>query len=143
MNIKEIAEKLNMSEYPFQFNQSDSKEFENEGAVVVFGYSDDGMEFCGAIYEELSAYNGTTAYLDENGLIENECEDEDCPHYKKLLENAITIKQVWCAKDESGSSIASWTYETEIPHETFKIMEDDDCFCIGIVFDINSLKKEV
>ena len=35
---------------------------EKNGYVVVFGYSDDGVEFRGAISDELGAYDGRTFY---------------------------------------------------------------------------------
>ena len=45
------------------------------------------------------------------------------------------ITAVWC-DPESG---ASWSYKTDIPHETFNIYEDGELFCIGIVFSIDDL----
>ena len=39
------------------------------GYVVVFSYSDDNMEFRGAINDEFACYYGGTVYLDKNGII--------------------------------------------------------------------------
>lgn len=107
------------------------------GIVIVYGASDDLMEFDGAIYEEIDAYEGTTAYLDENGLIENECE-EDCPYFKEKLKNAKhKIKAVWCGKDRNHT----WSYDTDILHETFEILNNDEKYCLGIVFYKESLRS--
>ena len=50
------------------------------------------------------------------------------------LKAAKTIKAVW--HNEGGPC---WTFETDIPHETFTIMEDGAPWCIGIVFSMADL----
>ncbi len=45
-----------------------------------------------------------------------------------------SLKAVW---DDTGNPC--WTYETDIPHETFEIYEDGELFCIGIVFSTKDL----
>lgn len=32
-----------------------------------------------------------------------------------------------------------WTFETDIPHETFTIVEDGEIWCVGIVFSMKFL----
>ena len=39
--------------------------------------------------------------------------------------------------DEGGPC---WTFETDIPHETFTIMEDGEPWCIGMVFSMKDLE---
>jgi hypothetical protein len=46
------------------------------------------------------------------------------------------IKAVWDPEDID----ASWKIETEIPHETFDIMEDGELFCRGVVFHVDDVK---
>ena len=46
----------------------------------------------------------------------------------------MCIKALWCKEDD-----ITWTYKTDIPHETFMIYEDDEAYCRGIVFLINDL----
>jgi hypothetical protein len=87
----------------------------------------------GAINEEIDAYNGTTFHVTRRGLLQNECECEDCPHFAREQKAATPIKAVWCAPGQD----ASWTFETEIPHATFRVMEDNELFCIGIVFSLD------
>lgn len=62
------------------------------------------------------------------GLVTNDCESDDCPHYKRAKAGAATIDANW------GDNGASWRYETAIPHHTFNVMEGEDLYCVGIVF---------
>lgn len=98
------------------------------GLVAVFGASDDLMEFRGAIQDEIGCYNGGTAYLTKDGLLQNDCDNDDCPHFSRLKEKAATITAVW------GADGYSWTYKTNIPYSTFDIKEDGENYCAGIVF---------
>lgn len=110
------------------------------GLVVVFGYSDDNVELRGAIDEECGAYDGTTLYFDDEGLLQNKCDDDDCPYFEKAKESAITIE---AKPDYSGNGEYMWTYETAIPHACFDVLEADEIgegkFCKGIVFNIGDL----
>ena len=57
------------------------------------------------------------------------------------FENSKCIEALWCdddIKDENGGLI-TWTYKTDIPHETFMIYEDGSSYCRGIVFNINDI----
>lgn len=98
---------------------------------------DDNVELCGAINDEVGAYNGTTVYLTPDGILqEPECGRDDCPHFAREREKARTVKAVW--HDKGGPC---WTFETDIPHETFTVMEDGEPFCVGIVFSMEALKE--
>ena len=99
--------------------------------VVVFGASDDLMEFRGAIDDELDAYEGTTAYIDRLGLIINKCDCDDCPYHATALVGASTVRALWCVTDEY-----SWTFETSITHFVFDVMDGDEKYCRGIVFSL-------
>jgi len=136
MTKEELAVILDGRKYGDEISKEEAKSAKENGLVVVFGSSDDLMEFDGAIYDEVGCYNGGFSYFDENGLIENECDNEYCPHFEKIKENAKKIEAVWCE-----DNAVSWKYKTDIPHSTFKIMEDGQIYCIGIVFNINDLKK--
>lgn len=121
-----------------------TKEIDNEikfkmaatDLVVVFGASDDLMEFRGAINDEVGCYDGGKAYLNSNGLIENHC-DDDCPYFADQKKRAMTIEALWCA--EPG---ISWTYKTDIPHSTFEVWEDKELYCRGIVFNLADVKEK-
>ena len=100
----------------------------------MFGASDDLMEFRGAIYDEVSAYNGTTALVAADGLFEP-CGD-NCKFSASAQKEAVEIDALWCAEDG-----VSWSYKTDIPHATFNVMEDGEVYCRGIVFALSSLRQ--
>lgn len=138
MTPQEFAALLNGREYTKEITRGEEVQARIHGLVVVFGASDDLMEFAGAIDDELGADNGTTAYLTSAGLVQNECESRECPHFKKAKEMAATIEALWCAEDGY-----SWTYKTVIPHATFEIVEDGEPYCRGIVFALADVKGGV
>lgn len=130
MTKEELAAELNGREYRNEITKAEAAEAKAAGLVIVFGASDDLMEFRGAIYDEVGCYNGGTAYLTSSGMLVNDCDDDECPHFKKLKAKAATIEAVW---GESGDAPV-WTYKTDIPHATFEIVEDGEPYCRGIVF---------
>lgn len=129
MNAKELAVQLNGAEYPLTISAETQKAAKAAGLVIVYGASDDLMEFNGAIYDEIGAYDGTIAYLTAIGLLENDCDNDECPHFEKLKARAVTIEALWNHGEDY-----SWKYKTEIPHESFEIVEDGGPYCRGIVF---------
>jgi len=144
MNTKELADLLNGRNYRDEITNDEERKALENGLVVVFGASDDLMGFRGAIYNEIECNEGGTAYLNKDGLLENECDDCDCPYFEKEKDKAKEINAIWCpdeVKDDNGNIIdyISWDYETDIPHEKFAIIEDEGIYCLGIVFDINNL----
>jgi hypothetical protein len=128
MTAKELASALNGREYGNEITETEEKAAKEAGLVVVFGYSDDNMEFRGAICDEVSCYDGGTVHLTSAGLLMDECPNAECPYFRQKQKTAATITAVW---DTGGYS---WTYNTAIPHETFDIMENGETYCCGIVF---------
>lgn len=128
MTRDEAVAKLGGNEYGKEGSKDLFAAMKEAGLVAVFGASDDLMEFEGAINDEIGCFNGGTAYLGKSGLLQNDCKNDDCPHFKKMKQSATTIKAIW---DRDGFS---WQYETDIPHTKFLIKEDDENYCEGIVF---------
>lgn len=135
MTKEELAAILHGREHRSELTKDEAKNAADMGLVVVFGYSDDLMEFCGAIDEEVDCYDGGTAYLKNGRMLKNKCEDEDCPYFAGLLKTAMTVESIW---DAEGYS---WTYKTDIPHATFDILEDGKKYCRGIVFAVEDVKE--
>lgn len=133
MTIKELAEKLNGNEIGKEISIELEEIAYQHGLVVVFGASDDLMELRGFINDEVGCCNGGAAYIETSGLLENKCDDDECPYFEKIKGKAKEIEAIW---DTDGYS---WIYETTIPHETFVIFEDEKKYCKGIVFDIKDL----
>lgn len=128
MTPQEMAAALDGRHYGNETTKAEEALAKEHGLVIVFGASDDLMEFRGAVYDEIGAYEGATAYFTRDGLLTNDCNNDDCPHFKKLKKSATPVEAKW---DSEGYS---WTYDTAIPHATFDILEDDEKYCRGIVF---------
>lgn len=127
MTKKEVAEQLNGRAYgdiPKELCEA-AKE---AGLVIVCGASDDLMEFYGAIEDEGGCFDGGTVWFDKDGVSQD----------GSLRANEI--KALWCEGHTSDGLPATWTYETEIPHETFNIWEDGELYCVGIVFSIEDIQ---
>jgi len=131
MTVKELAEKLNGREYGNEITKQEEKEAKQAGLVVIFGYSDDNAKVRGAAYDEIGCYGGGEIFFTPFGILANDCDEEDCPYFAKLKLKAKKVEI------KTG---AFWAYATEIPHETFEIMEDDEVYCIGIVFSLSDVK---
>lgn len=132
MNINELAKLLDGRDRGEEITRAEIRMADKLGFTVVFGYSDDNAELVGAIDEEIGCFGGSVIYLDGQQTLAG-CEEE-CSHWRLAKEKCKTITAVW----DDGSGI-SWTYETDIPHAEFDIMEDGNVYCRGIVFDINNL----
>lgn len=137
MTAKELADMLSGREYGMEISNGEARDAKDSGLAVVYGYSDDNVEFDGAIREEVGAYNGTTIYVGKDGLIDDpDCTDADhCPYFEAAKKAAKKIEAVW------GKGGVAWTFETDIPHETFNIYEDGELFCVGIVFSMEYLGR--
>ena len=137
MNVKEIAAGLDQCEYGLETDAIESLPTIGDDMVIVFPYSDDGIEFHGAIKDSLGAFDGCTINLNEFGIVVKVCANKDCPHEKDILNNApFHIHQDWCVKEGY-----SWSYRTNIPNaEKFIIIEDGLPFGEGLVFSMKSLK---
>lgn len=122
MNTKEWAEKLNNIEYPADEIWNMRKQFEEDGVVVVYGASDDLIEFEGAIQDEGDCYNDEVFYLNKEGLTTS---------YSK---NYVKVTH-------PHNGTVQFNYETNIPNvEWFDVVEDGELYCKGFVFNINDLK---
>lgn len=132
VDIKEFAKSISGKErdYP-QFTKGEIQTAKENGFVIVYGESDDTIEFRGAIDSEGDCYGGDKVYFNRDEVCRAD-EEEDYPNW---------INAIWCGgeKDDSGLEI-TWTYETEIPHETFMIYGEGEPFCRGIVFRVEDLK---
>ena len=121
MTAEQFAARLTGRAYGNEITTADAAEAKRAGLVVVYGASDDLMEFEGAIYDEVGAWEGATVYVRRDGTVADE-------------PPGACIDALWCA--EPGYS---WTYRTELSHATFEIVEDGEPYCRGIVFRMEDL----
>ena len=141
MTKEELAAKLNWREYREEMTDSEEADAEDNWLIVVFWASDDLMEFRWKISDEVWVFDWGEAYIINETLVNN-----DADPFGDVEEMMDFLESYWV--DVSSNTIealfwserATWRYQTEIPHATFKIMEDDDVYCIGIVFDVSDLK---
>jgi hypothetical protein len=143
MSKEQLAAELNGIQYPAHrsITKDQIASAKDAGLVIVFGASDDLMEFEGAIRDEFGCYGGGTAWLDSKGLLDrdqiDDGDDEAIADFVERRKTASSIKAIW---DKDGFS---WIYETDIPHSTFDVWEGEDGYCRGIVFALADLKSEV
>lgn len=137
----EVAASLDGAGYPLRLCREDQELLSANGLVVVIGNSDDIISFYGAIDDESGVYNGGNVLLDKDGLLESEEQffegrpsAAQATQYHERIQAAKKIKAKWC---EGG--LIPWTYETDIKHETFKIMDEGSVYCVGLVFHVDDL----
>lgn len=137
MTAVELAAMLNGRKYSEEITKQEESQAKQDGLVVIFGYSDDNAEICGAIDDEVGCYDGGTICLTKSGVLqEPDCLSGIgyCRYYEQAKRAAKTIEAKW--NDAGGPC---WSYETDIPHETFEIFDGDELFCVGIVFSVEDL----
>lgn len=126
MDIKEFAQMLDnrQSSYP-PFTKEELRIAQNNGFVIVYGASNDLMELEGAIYDEADYYDGGVVRINKNGV--------------SLSKHDKYIEALWYKNVDGTKSDIAWQYNTNIPHETFMIYEDDEKYCRGIVFRLEDV----
>lgn len=132
MLVSQLAVQLNGCDYREGPSEELIQYAKDNKLVIVFGYSDDGIEFRGALNDEFGAPG--LVHLDHRGFIKSECDDYSCPYFKRLLEDSVTIESFW---DEKPNRI--WSYKTKIPHSVFTMKEDGEEMAEGIVFSMEAL----
>lgn len=126
-HMKIVAGKLNGREYGSELTDEEAEQLKSVGLVVAFGYSDDNVEFRGAIDEEIGVWEEETLYLFHGTIMHIPCGgNPGCP--------------LWIAESKKAKTITvqflgdGWKFYTDIPHEKFTIMEDGEVYGEGIVF---------
>jgi hypothetical protein len=145
MTVKEWAGALNGIDYFSGELSRLNKTMKEDGIIVVDGASDDLLEFWGVICDELGAWEGTEVLIASRGkgiaFIFDEDENRDSAEFNQKEISAMQkIKAIRNPVNENGEAFASWLIETEIPHETFDIMDDGELFCRGVVFHVDNVK---
>lgn len=136
-----LAALLNGREIGDEITREEAAEAKASGLVVVYGYSDDNVEFKGAINDEVGAYDGGTIEISraEPGIVEPWGDEEEktkieAMHWLRLTnEGTRAIEALW------GKGEYSWQFMTDIPHVTFEVVEGGEKFCRGIIFAIADL----
>lgn len=134
MDKHQLADKLNNRQRTEEMTREEEKQAEQDALVVIYGYSDDGIEFRGAWNDSLGAFNNHTFMVNSNGPLKNKCDDDDCPYFQKELKEAV-----WWVKVEHDKNGYPWFITSNIPSATFEIRDDEYAFCRGIVIDTKEI----
>lgn len=143
MTKEELAGKLHGRPIGNEITKAEAQEARQSRLVVIFGASDDLCELRGAINDELDSYRECLIFIERDGRLLREINDEDTKILSKYdalravltrHDKATKVSARWCKTPEY-----SWTYETTAPHASFDVMEDDETYCRGIVIDLKEL----
>lgn len=135
MTKEELAALLNGRQYRQEMTKAEEAQAKADGLLVIFGASDDLLEFRGAFDDEMGAYEGTVARLNAERVIPDwESLDKDdeaeVERYFADKKTACTVAAAWAVDG------FSWVISTDLPHAPFMVMEDDDTYCRGIVIAV-------
>lgn len=148
MTPQEFADMINGRQYGDEVNSDEQRLAAKHGLVVVFGYSDDNVEFRGWIYDETGAYGakGKAIRFTIDGKILREPSEEEREVLEKfgVLDDVLNSPEtasvrVWWRREENSPC---WTFEANFPHATFEVKEDDELFCRGLVFKLEDAFKK-
>ena len=129
-----VASQLNGREYRNEITTELNEKLRNSSMIVIYGQSDDLVhinEF--GETDEFGCCDGHVIHLTSNGVyVAGDSQ-----------QNIASVTAKWCPEDEDGNITSSWSFETDVPHTTFNIMEDGEVYCVGLVIDANELKEFV
>lgn len=120
-----------------------SNSLKASGLVVATGESDDLFELYGAVRDEIGASDGDNVFMiDSEGMIPHyqharNIYDEDEEGMRRYFQRKDKARKVALTWHNEGNPC--WTIATEIPHETFDVMEDGEVFSRAIVFRLSDL----
>ena len=134
MTVRDAVQALHGCEYRQEGSRELFKRMKAAGLVAVFGGSDDLIYFAGAEDDELDAGDGSLFPFTSAGLVRNDCDNDACPYFGAAKRDAVTIVAYF------GRNYTTWSYETDIPHETFDVLEDDEVYCRGLVFALADVR---
>ncbi len=135
--MKAMADLLNGSQYPFAPIKEIVDSAKAAGLVIVYGASDDLVEFDGAFRDQVNRYDGGTVLVDSQGVLDRDQVDDDDDEaiaaYTLRSKGARRIEALW------GQNGYDWSYQTDIPHATFEILQGTERYCRGIVLAVDDL----
>lgn len=140
MTKEELAALLNGRQMGDEITDDEEKKAERAGLAVVFGYSDDCVEFRGAIEDEAYANGDGEIWLDRDGVKRIDEDDQEVLERHGVMKNFMARARKITAKFGRNENGFDWSISADhIPVAHFEIFEDEGKFCRGIVFSINDL----
>ena len=135
MTKEEFAKMLDGRELGNELSNEEVEIAKDSGLVVVYGAAEDHCKFRGAIKDDEYGYDSGDIYFMSDGIVEQCMEFEKCKLFKAASKNMKKITVLW---DEDKDFM--WMFQTDIPHETFRIYKNRMPYCKGIVFDASELE---
>jgi hypothetical protein len=135
------AKTLHGREYGAEISRTEVAQAKADGVLIIFGYSDDNIEFRGIVDEEVGAWYHTKIRLDKSGEPLPQGFDDD----KEVLDKygllpAVEARYPNVIDAEWDSHGYSWWITSSLPQHEFDILEDGEKFCRGIVINREDLK---
>lgn len=129
----------------FDLTKEESQQAKAAGFAVIFGQSDDLMEFRGAIEDEVGAWDGVTAVVfkhkdrffavDADSISEMDNARQEVAAMD-AAEAGNLVKAVW----GNAAPELRWLIKTALPHAAFDLLEDGEVYDRGLVLDVADLK---
>jgi hypothetical protein len=147
MTVQKFTEMLHGREIGNELSREEAKLAKSLGFLVVYGASDDLLEFDGAFRDEVGACNGTKLYIDRDGVKPTWGDDAEKTefdareYFRREDMPAFKIIAAWAPEGSELSwniSIDSTKSDGSPQWECFEIMEDGSPFCRGLVIDFGS-----
>jgi hypothetical protein len=141
MTRDELAALLNGRAYRHEISREEEAQAKAAGLLVIFGASDDLVEFRGTIHDEIDALDGAVFRLCKDGGLLPDWEslriaDSDEPERDAevyFTRKALGFHELSALWDHEGFS---WVIKTDLPHTPFVILDDGDNYCRGVVLDV-------
>ena len=149
MTKEHLAELLDNRQYGDEINKEEEQVAKENNLLVVFGYSDDCVEFRGIIKEEFSV--DSIIIFGKKGeilLINTDTDDVDSfENFDGVFKRCTKLEAVqvndYATEPESyvtsDHGMNGWEFKTDLPYAEFSIYEDDDLYGKGLVIDMSSL----
>jgi hypothetical protein len=134
MTKEELAAMLDGREMGNEISNEEAALARASGLVVAFGYSDDNVEFRGALHDEIGAGDDTD--IDFRKTAKGYAHFQMPENGWELLEGGWTppatvlrVNAKFCPPEHPSG----WLITSDAPFAPFNIMEDGEVFCVGAV----------
>lgn len=128
ITAQQIADMIEGRKYGEEITKEIEAIAKDNDILILFGASDDLLEFRGAVHDEYDCHRGGYCYVTKKGRIT-----------KKAKNTRLKIEALW-GGDASGE--VSWEIIPDTTHVRFNIF--DQCgehYCIGAVVDLKGFLK--
>lgn len=149
ITAEQLTERLHNTQYHKTPTLQDANDAKESGLVIISVLKAGYIEVRGAVINVVGPFSGgITLHLYESGLLPTNLrdavvhlDDSDIGRFFYNLDELLAAYR----KSKAVTSVAgedgyAWTFQTDIPHETFDTLDGDQKFCRGIVIRQADLK---